>query len=216
MLMQRSIVAGGVASTVLENTVSTTPLVFLNGGVPGISPFCSGTHIWRGCLERFASERSVLALDLPGTGGSGVPNDGLTVDAIVRQVRASLDALGVQGCHVVGHDLGGLVALALSAEMPSQVRGVTVVSSVAAAPTGDSVENLALAYPPMPLWSRDSQRWALERLSYSHRHIDAELLDACVRANAGDSHRAAKSMMASGAHGDALGPSLLRAKARLY
>lgn len=216
MLTRRSIQANGVATAVLANAVSNAPLVFLNGSVPGVSPFCSGYHIWGACLERFASERSVLALDLPGTGGTGVPDDGLTVESMTRHVRASLEALGVERCHLVGHDLGGLIALALAAESPALVRGVTAVSSLAAAPTGDSVENLTLAYPPVPKWSRQSQRWALERVSYSHHHIDDLLLDACVGADAGNAHRAACAAMSVGAHADVFIPSLLGAKGRFY
>lgn len=216
MLTKRSILADGVATAVLANQASRAPLVFLNGGVPGVSPYCSGSHIWGVCLERFAAERGVLALDLPGTGGTGVPNDGLTVDSMTRHVRASLDALGIECCHLVGHDLGGLIALKLAAEVPALVRGVTAVASLAAAPTGDSVENLTLAHPPGPPWSRRSQLWALERVSYSHHHIDDALLDACVSAGAGAAHRAAQSAMAAGAHADVFVPSLLGAKARFY
>ena len=80
-------------------------------------------------------------------------------------------AAQIQSCFVVGHDLGGLIALQLASRSPSIVKGVSIVSSVAAAPTGDGAENLTLAYPPVPLWSRASQRWAFEQLSYSPHHI---------------------------------------------
>ena len=216
MLTHRSIVANGVATGILGNPATKAPLVFLNGGVPGIAPYCSGAHVWGTCLERFAAEGSVIALDLPGTGATGVPSDGLGVDSMTRHIRASLAALGIERCYMVGHDLGGLVALMLAAETPELVCGVTAVASLAAAPTGDSVENLTLAHPPAPLWSRGSQRWALERLSYSHHHIDDALLDACVAEANGDAHRAAQLAMSAGAHADVFVPSLLAAKARFY
>ena len=215
-LNQRTVVVAGVKTTALENKSSKTPLVFLNGGVSGVAPYCSGSHIWGSSLGLFAAERSVIAIDLPGTGGTGVPKDGLRVDTMTRHVRESLDAFGIERCHIVGHDLAGLIALMLAAELPGRVRGVTAVSALAAAPTGDSLENLTLKHPPAPLWSRASQKWALEQLSYSHHPIDGVLLDACVAAAKGEAHAAAQAAMGSGRHADVFVPSLLGAKGRFY
>ena len=169
------------------------PLLFLHGGVPGVTPYCSGPHIWGRCLELFAPERKVVALELRGA----------TVEAQMQEARS---ALGEHGAHLVGHDLGGLVALALAAEAPQRVRSVTAVASVAAAPTGDGVVNVTLAHPPAPLWSRRSQAWALERVSYSHQHIDEALLDACERAARKNPPAASEEFQ----------PSLMAAKARFY
>src|SRR5437763_901486 len=81
---------------------------------------------------------------------------------------------------IVAHDLAGLVALTLAFESPELVRSVSAIASTAAAPTGDSMINYTLAYPPKPVASRESSRWAIERLSYSHHHIDDALLDDYV------------------------------------
>ena len=53
------------------------------------------------------------------------------------------------------------------------------------------LDDILFVTPPRPLWSRESQAWALERLSYSHTHIDGRLLDACVAASDGEPHRQA-------------------------
>ncbi len=63
------------------------------------------------------------------------------------------------------------------------------------------------AYPPKPLFGCESQRWALERVSYSHHHIDDALLDACVAA-------AAKQQSVS--YAEEFVPSLMKAKSRFY
>jgi pimeloyl-ACP methyl ester carboxylesterase len=168
-------------------------LIFLHGGIPGATPYASGPHIWGRSLELFKAEHKVLALELRGK----------SVEAQIEETRAAIPDDGV---HLIGHDLGGLVALLAAAEAPKRVRSVTAVSSVAAAPTGDSVVNLTFAHPPRPLWSRASQAWALERISYSHHHIDAALLDAC--------DRAAKALAAS--FSEDFQPGVLAAKARLF
>ncbi len=165
-------------------------MVFVHGGVPGITPYASGPHIW-GPLPKGA-----LAVEVRGH----------TVDAMTASVRQAIKGK----CHLVGHDLGGLLALNLAIEAPELVSGVTAVASVAAAPTGDGVPNLTLAYPPEPLWSKHSQRWALERVSYSHAHVSDELVNACVSA-AGK-----QSPMTPREYEDEFVPSLMKAKSRFY
>jgi pimeloyl-ACP methyl ester carboxylesterase len=163
-------------------------MVFIHGGVPGITPYASGPHIW-GSLPK-----NDIAVSVTGQ----------TIDAMTESVRKAIEGKG--RCHLVGHDLGGLLAFNLAIESPQLVRAVTAVASVAAAPTGDGVADHTLAYPPQPLWSRESQRWALERVSYSHQHIDGALLDGCVAAAARQQPVQA----------DEFAAGLMRSKARFY
>jgi len=161
-------------------------MVFVHGGVPGVTPYASGPHIW-------------------GNVGNAIEVHGQTVEAMTQSVKKAIEGKGK--CHLVGHDLGGLLAFNVAIESPQMVRAVTAVAAVAAAPTGDGVPNTTLDYPPQPLWSRESQRWALERVSYSHHHIDDSLLDACVAA-------AARQRPVS--YAEEFVPSLMKAKSRLY
>jgi pimeloyl-ACP methyl ester carboxylesterase len=161
--------------------------VFVHGGMPGVTPYCSGPHIWGPSLEKCAIEVS-----------------GNTIEAMTESVRRAIEDKGK--CHLVGHDLGGLLALNVAIESPQLVRAVTAVASVAAAPTGDGLANYTLAHPPQPLWSRESQRWALERVSYSHHHIDDALLDACAAAAAREPPTTP----------EAYASDLMRAKSRFY
>src|SRR5262245_44615124 len=197
-LNRKTLTIDGAAASVLSNDLDRDALVFVHGGTPGSSPYCSGAHIWGPVLDRFASDRGVLAVDLPGHGetsaGSSVP----TVDGYVEWMGALLPAAGIRSCFVIAHDLGSLIAIELATRFPQFVRGVSLVSGVAAAPTGDGLENLTLAYPPLPLWSRQSQRWAFEQLSYAPHHITEDLLDACVAAAQQPPHMNATAAMRAG------------------
>ena len=164
-------------------------MVFIHGGVPGITPYASGPHIW-------------------GNVSNAIEVRGHTVDAMTQSVRQAIEGKGP--CHLVGHDIGGLLALNLAIDAPQLVRAVTAVASVAAAPSGDGVPNVTLAHPPKPLWSRESQRWALERISYSHGHIDDALVKACVAA------AAKQSPMTPATYQEQFVPSLMKAKSRFY
>jgi pimeloyl-ACP methyl ester carboxylesterase len=206
----------GAPAAVLRTAPARDPLIFIHGGIPGSSPYCSGVHIWGGVLDRLAAAHCVLAVDLPGHGETPIPAAAPTVDAYVEWMADFLSAAGIRSCFAIGHDLGGLVALELATRLPSLVRGVSVVSSVALAPTGDGVENVTLAHPPVPLWTRNSQRWAFEQLSYAPHHITEDFLDACVAAAQQPPHRATAAAMRDGALDNEFIPSLMRAKGRFY
>lgn len=164
--------------------------VFIHGGVPGITPYASGPHIW-GPVD-----------------GMAVTVTGETVEAMTQSVRKAIEGKG--RCHLVGHDAGGLLAFNVAIEAPQLVSAVTAVASVAAAPSGDGVPNVTLAHPPKPLWSKESQRWALERVSYAHAHVTDELIQACVAA------AAKQTPMSAQAYENEFVPSLMKAKSRFY
>jgi pimeloyl-ACP methyl ester carboxylesterase len=70
---------------------------------------------WDAVVPLLAAGRDVVAMDLPGFGQSpdldpGIPRD---LDTAEVWFGAAFDALGVERPHVVGHSLGGLIALRL-------------------------------------------------------------------------------------------------------
>lgn len=207
----------GAARVVTGGAGAGAPVLFLHGAVPGVTPYAGGVHIWDGTLARFAEGGPVIALDLPGAGGTPAGDKvRLAIPDMANQVLAVMAWLRLRRCHVVGHDLGGLVALQLAMEAPSSLASITIAASAWAAPSGDGVENLTLAYPPAPLWSARSQFWALDRLSYAPAHIDEALLKTCVDAAAGAPHQEATALMAAGAHADTFMPSVMKAKSRFF
>ncbi|RYY94771.1 MAG: hypothetical protein EOO24_24135, partial [Comamonadaceae bacterium] len=152
------------------------PMVFLDGAVPGITPYRAGAPLWGRVLERFSQGTSVTTLEWATIAAHDATTPGF--DGALAQVEQALRHLALGPCHLVAHDVAGLAALHIATSAPDLVAAVTVCSSVAACPTGDGVENLTLAHPPAPAGTRAGQRWAAERLSYSHLHIDDALLDA--------------------------------------
>lgn len=185
--------------------VASLPMVFLDGAVPGITPYRAGAPLWGEVLQRFSREAAVATLEWAAVAAPGrVGTAGF--DGALEHVASALQRLELGPCHLVAHDVAGLAALHIAATSPKVVACVTVCSSVAACPTGDGVENVTLAYPPAAAGSRATQRWAIERLSYSHLHMDDALL------NAGPS----VSHMESGLSATAWAASVSRAKNRLF
>jgi len=83
---------------------------------------------WDPVVDILATERDVIAVDLPGFGESPALPDGLTHDlsTVVPALGALCEALEIEQPHVAGNSLGGLLALELGRE--KLVRSVTALS----------------------------------------------------------------------------------------
>ncbi len=101
----------------------------------------------RGLLTAFR----VAAIDLPGHGKSD-PIPRASVEEYAETVAMFLEALGSGPVLVVGHSLGGAIAIALAAQRPHAVTGLVLLASCAKLPWVDSSWGRLLPYVPGPLW----------------------------------------------------------------
>jgi pimeloyl-ACP methyl ester carboxylesterase len=85
---------------------------------------------WRHVMPDLARTRRVIAMSLPGHGDTAPPTDGYApgVD-LAPLVSDFLDALGIDTVDLVGHSVGGAVALHLALADPARVRTLTLVAS---------------------------------------------------------------------------------------
>jgi pimeloyl-ACP methyl ester carboxylesterase len=94
---------------------------------------------WPEQLRHFSRGHRVLAVDLRGHGASDAPEQRYTIQALADDVSWMCTQLGVPRPVVVGHSLGGLIALELAASRPERVRAAVLVDSVLL-PTGDRAD----------------------------------------------------------------------------
>jgi pimeloyl-ACP methyl ester carboxylesterase len=78
-----------------------------------IHPLGGELVVWEPLLDLLARERDVIAVDLPGFGGSAPLSNGAapTPQVLARSVAAFMDSMGIERAHVAGNSLGGWVAL---------------------------------------------------------------------------------------------------------
>jgi pimeloyl-ACP methyl ester carboxylesterase len=92
----------------------------------------------------------MIAVDLPGHGESD-PLPGVSVEEHAAVVAEFLIALACGPVIVIGHSLGGSIAIALAARHPVLVRGLVLIASCVKLPLVDSVGERLVAYLPGPL-----------------------------------------------------------------
>ncbi len=103
------------------------PLVLIHG-------FGGDLNNWLFNQPMLAERRPVLALDLPGHGGSSKSMEAFDIDALARALGEFLDALDLPVAHLAGHSLGGAVAARLALTRPDRVRSLTLIASVGLGP----------------------------------------------------------------------------------
>ena len=85
---------------------------------------------WRTTIDVLARSADVLALDLPGYGLSAKPRARYDLEFFTRALDAFLDASGVGQVSLVGHSLGGAVAVAYALTRPGRVDRLALVSAL--------------------------------------------------------------------------------------
>lgn len=98
------------------------PLVFLH-------PWSGDRSFFALQVEHFAPQHRCVALDLRGHGASDSPPDGYSMAELADDVAWSLAELGVPAAVVIGHSMGGIVAVHLAADHPERVAAVVVLDS---------------------------------------------------------------------------------------
>jgi pyruvate dehydrogenase E2 component (dihydrolipoamide acetyltransferase) len=102
-----------------------TPVVLLHG-------FASDATS-KARLEAHLRDRPVIRIDLPAHGKSPKRAADSFAD-LVRDVRHALDGLSLCSAHLVGHSLGGAVALALADTRPDRIAGLTLIAPAGLGP----------------------------------------------------------------------------------
>lgn len=100
-----------------------TALVFIHG-------WCSNRAFWREQLDALADEYQVVAIDLPGHGASGRERATWRVTGFGEDVQAVVEALDLPRVILIGHSMGGPVALEAARRLPGRVIGVVTVDTL--------------------------------------------------------------------------------------
>jgi pimeloyl-ACP methyl ester carboxylesterase len=108
------------------------PLVLVHGA--------AGAHyVWLEQLDGLAGELRMLALDLPGHGGSPAPPAPLDIAGHARIAAALTRTLGIGPAVWVGHSMGGAIALTAALHHPAQVCGLGLLATGARLPVAEPV-----------------------------------------------------------------------------
>ena len=108
------------------------PVMFLHS-------FGGDSGHWSSQLSHARHDRRAIAVDLRGHGKSAAPKDNdYSLDAYVKDLEAVVDKLGLKRFALVGHSLGGAVAMRYAAKHPMRVAGLVLVGAPGKVPEEQS------------------------------------------------------------------------------
>jgi 3-oxoadipate enol-lactonase len=110
-----------------------TPMVLLHG-------YPLDHHLWDDLVPLLEDSFDLVLPDLRGFGGSSTVDSFYAMEDIAADITALLDHLKIEKAAIVGHSMGGYVALAFARLYPERVRGLGLVSSQVLADPPDRKE----------------------------------------------------------------------------
>ena len=110
------------------------------GGLPAVllHGFTGNLGSWLFNHPELARRRVVYALELPGHGESTKEVGDGSLAMLVGALQEWLDVLRLPRVHLIGHSLGGAVALSTALQSPDRVRSCTLIAAAALGPEIDA------------------------------------------------------------------------------
>jgi pimeloyl-ACP methyl ester carboxylesterase len=107
--------------------------------------FTCSIRWWDELIPLLDRDHRVVAIDLLGHGGSEKPTGGYSIENQAQLVAQVMAQLGVEGATVVGHSLGGTVAVALAEQSRELVDRLVIIDQAPDNDYGDGLGLLAQA-----------------------------------------------------------------------
>jgi 2-hydroxymuconate-semialdehyde hydrolase len=159
-------------------------VLLLHGSGPGTTAWGA----WGSLARALAAEHRVIAPDLLGFGASLPPTPrSYGREAWTAQALALADELGLERFSVVGHSLGGALALSVAQARPNAVDRVVAIASLGAAMALPAGLDELWGYAP----GSDRARRLLELLRHDAAEVDDDAVQARLRATLEPGARAA-------------------------
>jgi pimeloyl-ACP methyl ester carboxylesterase len=134
---------GGAIQVVDHGPRNASPIVLIHC-------FSCAINWWNRMMPLLDKAHRVVAVDLLGHGGSEKPDSGYSIPDQANLVAEAMARLGVSHATVVGHSLGGGVAVALAEQSPALVARLVIIDSRASPDEGGGLGTLAnLAFVPV-------------------------------------------------------------------
>jgi pyruvate dehydrogenase E2 component (dihydrolipoamide acetyltransferase) len=149
---------------------------------------------WLFNIDALAADATVYALDLPGHGQSAKQVASPTVEGLAGTVAAFMDALQIGNAHLIGHSLGGAIAMQLANSSPGRVRSLSLIGTAGLGPD----INMDYISGFISAGSRKELKPVLERLFADPSQVSRQMADDILKYKRLDGVAAALRAIADG------------------
>lgn len=125
-MTEKFIMAGETPMHVADTERGGQCVVLLHG-------YLESMLVWDEFIDLLKKDLRVVTLDLPGHGVSMINGEVHTMEYLADCVALTMEALGIDKYSVVGHSMGGYVALAMLDKYAKHLENITLLSSTTSA-----------------------------------------------------------------------------------
>lgn len=97
-------------------------LVFVHG-------WSCDSRYWENQIPEYSDDYTVVTVDLAGHGHSGFTRNDYTIELFGYDIKAVVDSVGNKNVILIGHSMGGPVAVEAALLMPKRVKGIIGVDT---------------------------------------------------------------------------------------
>lgn len=153
---------------------------------------------WLFNIDALAENATVYAVDLPGHGQSTKAIKEASVAGLAKVLIAFMDSAGISKAHLVGHSLGGAIAMQVAKTAKDKVKSLTLISSAGLGPdiNMDYINGFVGAN------SRKEMKPVLEKLFADPSLVSRQLVEDILKFKRLDGVEAALKSLSQGAFGD--------------
>lgn len=94
--------------------------------------FLEDLSMWDDITDKLVASSTVISLDLPGFGKSGIIEETHSMELMAEVVNEVLIAENFDHCTIIGHSMGGYVSLSMAELFPEKLVGLVLFHSQAA------------------------------------------------------------------------------------
>lgn len=142
----------------------------------------TNSFVWKDIAPKLSKDFDVIAVDLLGCGASDLDlNINYSIAAQADHLIELIQALGIEPCHLIGHDIGGGIAQIVAVRHSGVLRSLTLINPVGydywpvqpiIAMRTPILRQLAMATLDLGML-----RLIVKRALYHHERLDEELMD---------------------------------------
>jgi pimeloyl-ACP methyl ester carboxylesterase len=133
-MVEKFMMAGDSALHICDSEAGEKVVVLLHG-------YLENMLVWEEFVPLLYKDVRVITLDIPGHGISEVKGEIHTMDYLADTLAAALDKLGVKSATIVGHSMGGYMALAFAERHADRTDGVVLLHSTPYADSDEKKKN---------------------------------------------------------------------------
>lgn len=100
------------------------PFIFIHGWI-------SSSEFWRNQVKKLKDKRRIIVLDLRGHGKSDKPREEYSIKKFSEDLESFMDKLGVTKAILVGHSMGGMIALQFTLDHQEKVEKLILIDTLA-------------------------------------------------------------------------------------